>query len=1445
MKANLKIARVFLIVILSISFAGTNAQTTLFTEDWETAAIGQTPPAGWGIDLVAGTNHIKFDSAGWNPVCSPFSGSRLVEFQSYTLSSACSNRLKRTIPVSTIGYPYVSVDFEWHSDSSLYSLTDRVEVQWSTNGTTWNTTCTVYRATGTVFDDWVPESIGLPAGAANQATLYIAFLFSSDQGYNCHLDLVHIKGYSTAPAAPTVNTTHATAITTSSATLNGYVNANGNSSTGYFQYGLTTSYGNTLFFAGNVTGSSLTPESVNLINLAISTTYHFRLVAFNAGGITYGNDSVFTTSSSSPPTVITNAATNISNTGATLNGHVNANGTLTTVTFQYGLTSSYGTTVTWGTLGGSTLSLVSKPITGLTPSTTYHYRCVGSNSYGTTNGNDTTFTTLPSGNLPSVTTTAATSVTNTSAYLNGLVNGNGFSTTVSFQYGLTTAYGTTLTYGTISGNGLYNLSKQATGLSPSTTYHYRCVGTNSNGTTYGNDTTFITLLSGYPPDVITDWATNITPNTARLNGEVNANGYTTTVTFQYGLTPSYGTTVTYGPISGNMLTPVHTDIYGLSPATLYHYRCVGVNAYGTTYGNDTIFTTLSAAPTVTTGPATNINYTTATLTGTANANGLISTVTFEYGLTASYGSTVAGVPYTINGSTPQNITANLTGLTSATVYHFRIKGINADGISYGYDTTFTTLDPGANPPIVTTTQATSISAHQAVLGGIVNANGSATTTQFEYGTTTAYGSTIPAGDVYGNTNTPISATAYSLTQGTLYHFRAVGSNAGGISYGADSAFTTNDSVTLCHASYTYDPHLPDLLTIYFFDLSTGNIVSWNWSFGDPVSGTGNFSTLKNPTHYFSAPGTYNVCLTVQGIDSLCHDTYCYNVAVDTTVMLHVYGLVSDSVTHNPIPNHPIIIDNDTINGSFYAHHRIAYSDNNGIYNDTIILPASVIPWRFIVKTYDGNHNQLQYWTVYSLGPPEQEYDFPIYSCENPGCDAHFIAYPDSTNPLTYHFIDQSGGNITSWYWSFGDGTHSFDRNPTHTFLHWGEVHHVCHTVVDSVNSCCDVYCTDITPGYPGCQANFYFYSDSTGTGQLVHFFDISTGNPTQWMWNFGDPASGSSNVSTQQNAIHTFSSPGTYTVCLSILGDSCSSTFCRYVLIPDSVNYHQIYGQVFAGNFPLQLGLAMIFSLDTNQNTVPYVNVSTIDSSGVYYFTQVPDGNYVINAIPIEPGGYLPTYYGDVITWEQATQIPLGTADNPYNIHLIPAGAYNPGGGSASGQINTGKIANSLIDKITMTLLDVNYHPISFSRVNTAGAFDFPSLDYGTYYLHPEMAGISSDIVKIEITPAKPHVDVIMTFTGTHILGTGDITAGLAMIMVYPNPVIDQMTLSINLPASNVIQIDICTITGQVVYSTLKPVLEGQTKIIVPFSELNEGMYIVKIHSEDGINVVKRVIKSR
>ncbi|MEI6607024.1 MAG: cadherin-like beta sandwich domain-containing protein, partial [Verrucomicrobiota bacterium] len=112
------------------------------------------------------------------------------------------------------------------------------------------------------------------------------------------------------------------------------------------------------------------------------------------------------------PVSVTAAATSLTSSGATLNGIVNANSNSTTVSFEYGLTASYGTTVagTPSPLTGGESTAATANISGLTSATTYHYRVIATNSLGTTPGADMTFVTAMSGNanLASLSTSAGT-----------------------------------------------------------------------------------------------------------------------------------------------------------------------------------------------------------------------------------------------------------------------------------------------------------------------------------------------------------------------------------------------------------------------------------------------------------------------------------------------------------------------------------------------------------------------------------------------------------------------------------------------------------------------------------------------------------------------------------------------------------------------------------------------------------------------------------------------------------------------------------------------------------------------------------------------------------------------------------------------------------------------------------------------------------------------------
>jgi len=210
----------------------------------------------------------------------------------------------------------------------------------------------------------------------------------------------------------------------------------------------------------------------------------------------------------------------------------------------------------------------------------------------------------------------------------------------------------------------------------------------------------ITLVTSGPPIVVTTAATAVTTSTATLNGTVNANGDATTVSFEYGLSTTYGTTVPGVPpnVTGTTVNPVSADITGLLPGNTYHYRVIGTNANGTTNGNDMTFSTPPVLPVVVTTAASGVASTTATLNGTVDAGGDPTAVTFEYGLNTTYGTTVPGVPGTVTGNTVTAVSAYISGLILNTTYHYRIKGVNSVGTTDGNDMMFTTTScpaPGA------------------------------------------------------------------------------------------------------------------------------------------------------------------------------------------------------------------------------------------------------------------------------------------------------------------------------------------------------------------------------------------------------------------------------------------------------------------------------------------------------------------------------------------------------------------------------------------------------------------------------------------------------------------------------------------------------------------------------------------------------------------------------
>ncbi len=134
-----------------------------------------------------------------------------------------------------------------------------------------------------------------------------------------------------------------------------------------------------------------------------------------------------------------------------------------------------------------------------------------------------------------------------------------------------------------------------------------------------------------------------------------------------------------------------STITGLNAATTYYLRAYATNSSGTGYGEVITFSTPGQSPAVSTNEVTNLEFISATLNGSVNANYLSTVVTFEYGTSTIYDNSIDATQTPVNGNAYIETSADITGLTEGTTYHYRIKASNSLGTTYGEDMSFTTF----------------------------------------------------------------------------------------------------------------------------------------------------------------------------------------------------------------------------------------------------------------------------------------------------------------------------------------------------------------------------------------------------------------------------------------------------------------------------------------------------------------------------------------------------------------------------------------------------------------------------------------------------------------------------------------------------------------------------------------------------------------------------------
>ena len=385
-------------------------------------------------------------------------------------------------------------------------------------------------------------------------------------------------------------------ITTNSAILKGSINIENKSfaERGFILYideATSTKY--------VVSGNDMGEYSHQVMNLGDGQTYRYEAYMICNDETVYGGEITFTTEQipdPESPIVTTADVTDITQTTAVSGGNVTDDGGAAVTARGVCWSTSQNPTISDNhTSDGNGTGSFTSNLTNLTANTTYYVRAYATNENGTSYGEQKSFTTLQNIELPTVTTSDVTDITQNTAVSGGNVTDDGGATVTARGVCWSKDPNPTIDNSFISnGNGTGSFTIEISGLTSATTYYVRAYATNSEGTSYGEQKTFTTLQYIQLPTVTTTIVTNVTSTTATSGGNVTDDGGATVIARGVCWSTSPDPTIDDNKTTdGNGTGAFTSQLTNLTHSTTYYIRAYAINSEGTSYGEQKYFSTLS------------------------------------------------------------------------------------------------------------------------------------------------------------------------------------------------------------------------------------------------------------------------------------------------------------------------------------------------------------------------------------------------------------------------------------------------------------------------------------------------------------------------------------------------------------------------------------------------------------------------------------------------------------------------------------------------------------------------------------------------------------------------------------------------------------------------------------------------------------------------------------